>query len=155
MQFALLFLGLVGLALLLWRGATWDRAAVGAMLMGLILSYAVQGAAGRDFQPILILIDCATFVGLWFIAERAGRWWIVMTAALHLVSTLVYATPFFTSERLTWAAVTLTWALWFLISLTFFFGVWEVEADRRFAFGGRDGSTLDDGGGARAAATLE
>ncbi len=155
LQFALLAFSLIGLSLLLWRGRTWDRAAAGVVLMALTLSYAVDDASHQGFEFGVILIDTAAFIALWLIAERAGRWWIVMTAALHLVSTLVYVAPFLTSTSLAWAAMTLIWVLWLLTSLTFLFGVWEIEAARRFAFGGRYGSTLDDGGGPRAAPSME
>lgn len=155
LQFALLAFSLVGLAFLLWRGQTWDRAAASVVLMALTLSFAVDNIGQDGFAFGVAIIDAAAFIALWMIAERAGRWWIVMTAALHLVSTLVYVAPFLTSASLAWAAVTLIWALWLLMSLIFLFGVWEIEAARRFAFGGRYGSTLDDGGGPRAAPSME
>lgn len=155
LQFALLAFSLAGLFLLLWRGRIWDRAAAGVVLMALTLSYAVDDASRQGFEFGVVIIDTTAFLALWLIAERAGRWWIVMAAALHLVSTLVYVAPFLTSTSLAWAAMTLIWVLWLLTSLTFFFGVWEIEAARRFAFGGRYGSTLDDGGGPRAAPSME
>src|SRR5690606_16488151 len=127
----------------------------GVVLMALTLSYAIDNTGQDGFEFGVILIDAAAFIALWLIAERAGRWWIVVTAALHLGSSLVYVAPFLTSTSLAWAAMTLIWVLWLLTSLTFFFGVWEIEAARRFAFGGRYGSTLDDGGGPRAAPSME
>ncbi|WP_303718637.1 hypothetical protein [Brevundimonas naejangsanensis] len=155
LQFALLAFSLTGLSLLLWRGKTWDRAAAGVVLIALTLSYAIDNASHQGFEFGVILIDAAAFIALWLIAEQAGRWWIVMTAALHLVSSLVYVAPFLTATSLAWAAMTLIWVLWLVTSLTFFFGVWEIEAARRFALGGRYGSTLDDGGGPRAAPSME
>lgn len=154
-QMALLLLGFAGLGVLLWRGAFWDRAAAAAMLMAVTMSFAVEDLSWRGFHFGVMIIDSIAFVALWLIADRAGRWWVVLTAALQLVAVLVYCTPLLSSERLEWAAITLVWGLWFLNSLIFFFGVWEVEAARRFAVGGRDGATLDDGGGARAAPSME
>lgn len=154
-QLALLFLGFVGLGLLLWRGGPGDRAAAAVMLMTLAASYVVEDLTWNGLYLGLMIVDGLAFVALWLIAERAGRWWIVLASAFQLVGVLAYCVPLLSSEPLAWALFTLIWGLWFLIVLTFFFGVWEVEADRRFALGGRDGSTMDDGGRARAAPSME
>ncbi len=154
-QLALLFLGFAGLGLLLWRGGPGDRAAAAVMLMTVAASYAVEDLTWNGLYFGLMLVDSLAFVALWLIAERAGRWWIVLASAFQLVGVLAYCAPLLSSEPLAWALFTLIWGLWFLIVLTLFFGVWEVEADRRYALGGRDGSTLDDGGRARAAPSME
>ena len=77
------------------------------------------------------------------------------SAGFQLIGLLGHFAPFLAQERLAWALVTLLWGVWTLVSITVFFGVWEVMADRRFAREGRDGARMDHGGGARAAATVE
>lgn len=155
LQFVLLTPGAVGLALLLLRGAFLDRAAAVVMASAVAMSFVVESVAWNGFHYGLAVVDGLAFIALWLIAERAGRWWIVFTAAFQLLATLGYAAPLLSDLRLAWEAITLSWAVWLLLVLTFFFGVWEIEAARRFAFGGRYGSTLDDGGGPRAAPSME
>ena len=155
LQLVLLLPGAAGLALLLWRGDFLDRVAAAVMSAAVAMSVLLAGLAWNGFHYGLALADALSFVALWLIAERAGRWWIVLAAAFQLVAVVGYATPLLSEASLAWAAVTLSWLIWVLITLTFFLGVWEVEADRRFASGGRHGSTLDDGGRAGAAPSME
>jgi len=155
LQFVLLLPGAAGLALLLLRGAFLDRAAAVVMASAVAMSFVVDRIAWNGFHYGLAVVDGLTFIALWLIAERAGRWWIVFAAAFQLLATLGYGAPLLSDLHLAWEAVTLSWAVWLLLVLTFFFGVWEIEADRRFAFGGRHGSTVDDGGGSRPAPSME
>lgn len=154
-QTLLIALNVVAFCLLWWRGRLVDRLGVTLLVAGTVGSFAFGGVIWRGVYVGVFLVDALCFIGLWILAERARRWWIVVTAGFQLIGTVAHLAPFMAHERLAWAQVTLMWAIWVLVGLSAFFGVWEVEADRRFAREGRHGSKMVDGGGARAAATLE
>ncbi|WP_240387180.1 hypothetical protein [Brevundimonas naejangsanensis] len=154
-QVILIALNVVAFCLLWWRGRLLDRLAVVLLVLGTAGSFAFGGVIWKGAYVGVFLVDALCFVGLWILAERANRWWIVLTAGFQLIGTLAHFAPFLAHERLAWAQVTLMWAIWVLVGLTAFFGVWEVEADRRFALEGRHGSKLVVGGGAGAAAAME
>lgn len=142
-------------AILIWRGRMWDRAAVATMVVVTGASFASQGLIWRGAYVGIMAADVIGFLLLWLIAERAGRWWIIQMAGFQLIGTVAHFAPFLSHQPLAWALISLMWGVWFLIGLSAFFGVWEVEADRRSALGGQDGSKMVDGGGAGAAEGLE
>lgn len=154
-QIILIALNAVAFLLVWWRGRLADRLAVALLVLGTVGSFMFGGVVWKGAYVGVFLVDAVCFAALWILAERAGRWWIVLTAGFQLIGTLAHFAPFLAHERLAWAQVTLMWAIWVLVGLTAFFGVWEVEADRRFALGGRHGAKMVDGGGGNAAATLE
>lgn len=154
-QIILLIANAIAFPLLLWRGRAWDRLTVAALVVAPVASHLVSGLTWHGAYVGMFVVDALFFLSLWLLAERAGRWWILSTASFQLIGTLGHFAPFLAHERLAWAYITLMWAVWGLISLTTFFGVWEVEADRRFALEGRHGSKMVDGGGARPAAAME
>lgn len=119
------------------------------MTLTLIGSFALAEVTWNGMRAGLLAMDLLCFVGLWLLAERAGRWWLVLAAGFQLIGLLGHLAPFLAQERLAWALITLLWGVWTLVSITVFFGVWEVLADRRFAREERDGATMDHGGGAR------
>jgi len=155
LQIVLIAANAVGFSLLLWKGRSDDRLAVLVMTLTLIGSFALAEVTWNGMRAGLLAMDLLCFVGLWLLAERAGRWWLVLAAGFQLIGLLGHLAPFLAQERLAWALITLLWGVWTLVSITVFFGVWEVLADRRFAREERDGATMDHGGGARAAASVE
>src|SRR5690606_19670597 len=154
-QIILLAANAIAFPLLLWRGRGADRLATLAMIAAPILSHVAYDLNWNGVYAGIFMVDVLFFISLWLLAERGGRWWIVAIAGFQLTGTLGHPAPFLAHQRLAWAYFTLMWAVWALISVTAFFGVWEVEADRRYALGGRHGSKMVDGGGAGAAAAME
>lgn len=154
-QIILLTANAIAFPLLLWRGRAADRLATLAMIVAPLLSQLAFDLNWNGVYVGIFVVDVLFFASLWMLAERAGRWWIVSVASFQLIGLLGHFAPFLAHERLAWAYFTLMWAVWALISVTAFFGVWEVEADRRYALEGRHGSKMVDGGGAGAAATVE
>lgn len=146
---------LVGLMLILWRGAWIDRAATLALVAVVGLTGVLQFLNVPGLFGWTALLDVLLFFTLWALAERGERWWIVALAGFQFIAVVAYVAPFFAWERLQWALVTVNWGVWLLDSLCVFVGVWEASADRRFVREGRDGAKMDHGGGARAAATVE
>ena len=154
-QIILILANLIAFSLLLWRGETVERLAVAALTAAQVLSVLLVPWAIDGFRIGVMLVDVALFIALWALAERGGRWWLVACAGFQLIIVFSHLAPFFAHERLGWAAVTLQWGAWTLVSLTAFVGIWEATAARRFAQEGRDGARMDHGGGARAAASVE
>ena len=155
LQITLIAANAVGFSLLLWKGRLDDRLAVLVMTLTQIGSFALTEVTWNGIRAGLLSMDLLCFLFLWGLAERGGRWWLVLAAGFQLIGLLGQFAPFLAQERLAWALVTLLWGVWTLVSITVFFGVWEVMADRRFAREGRDGARMDHGGGARAAASME
>lgn len=154
-QIILIAANIVGFSLLWWKGRLDDRLAVIVMTLTQIGSFALTEVTWNGMRAGLLSMDLLCFLLLWILAERAGRWWLVAVAGFQLIGLVGHFAPFLAQERLAWALVTLLWGVWTLVSITVFFGVWEAAADRRFAREGRNGATMDHGGGARAAASME
>lgn len=154
-QLVLLAFNFIAFAILAWRGGAWDRAAAAVLTAVAAASFATQNLIWRGAYVGVFLADLIGFALLWMLAERAGRWWIVQAAGFQLIVAVAHFAPLLSEQRLMWALVSLMWAVWFLIGLSAFFGVWEVEADRRSIHEGRHGSKMDDGGGAGAAQAME
>lgn len=155
LQITLIAANVIGFSLLLWKGRLDDRLAVLVLTLTQIGSFALTEVTWNGMRVGLLSMDLLCFLLLWVLAERAGRWWLVLVAGFQLIGLLGHFAPFLAQERLAWALITLLWGVWILVSMTVFFGVWEVLAARRFAREGRDGARMDHGGGARAAATVE
>ena len=154
-QIILILANLIAFSLLLWRGETVERLAVASLTAAQVLSVLLVPWDIDGFRIGVMLVDVALFIALWALAEHGGRWWLVACAGFQLIIVFSHLAPFFAHERLGWAAVTLQWGAWTLVSLTAFVGIWEATAARRFAQEGRDGARMDHGGGARAAASME
>ena len=154
-QIILILANLIAFSLLLWRGETVERLAVAALTAAQVLSVLLVPWDIDGFRIGVMLVDVALFIALWALAEHGGRWWLVACAGFQLIIVFSHLAPFFAHERLGWAAVTLQWGAWTLVSLTAFVGIWEATAARRFAQEGRGGARMDHGGGARAAASVE
>ncbi|HUH09059.1 MAG TPA: hypothetical protein VLZ73_00780 [Brevundimonas sp.] len=154
-QLILILANLIAFALLLWRGETVERLAVVALTAAQVVSVLLVPWDIDGFRIGVMLVDVALFAALWGLAEHGRRWWLVACAGFQLIIVFSHLAPFFAHERLGWAAVTVQWAAWCFVSLTAFVGIWEASAARRFAREGRDGASMDHGGGARAAAPME
>lgn len=144
----LLIANAVGLVLMLRRGGPCDRAAILAIIGVVVATGILQALSAPGLLIWAAVLDVLLFFSLWLIAEKAGRWWIVFCAGFALICLLAYAAPFIVMRRLTWAVITVNWAMWAMISLTVFVGLWEIAADRRFLRERRDGGPMEHGSGA-------
>ena len=146
---------LLGLGLILWRGEWIDRATTLALVAVVAMTGVLQLLNVPGLFGWVAVLDVLLFFTLWALAERGERWWIVALTGFQLIAVIAHLAPFFAWERLQWAVITVNWGVWLLDSLCVFVGVWEASAARRFAREGRDGSSMDHGRGARAAASVE
>ena len=146
---------LLGLGLILWRGAWIDRAATLALIAVVVMTGLLQFFNAPGLYVWVALLDVLLFFTLWALAERGERWWIVALAGFQFIAVIAHVAPLLAWDRLQWAVITVNWGVWLLDSLCVFVGVWEASAARRFAREGRDGARMDHGGGARAAAAVD
>ncbi|MFC5372368.1 hypothetical protein ACFPIF_07395 [Brevundimonas faecalis] len=148
LHFTLLIANAVGLAWMLRRGGAFDRAAI-LTIVGVVVTTSVLQ---MFYVPGMLIwaavLDVLQFFILWLIAERARRWWIVFCAGFVLIAVLAHAVPFIVMKRMSWAVITVNWAMWTMISISILVGLWEIAADRRFLRERRDGEPMEHGSGA-------
>jgi hypothetical protein len=125
-------LNLTGLALLIWKGERVERYAAAMIAAYIFLEPWLQPLQLLSWRVGLAGLNLALFVGLCRLSARSTRWWLVLAAALQLLIVCTHLLPFLSSDLTIWTGVAVRLALWTLISLTIFGGVWEAMADRRF-----------------------
>lgn len=75
-----------------WGGRT-ERSVAGCYMAAAVLSVMLgsrEAAGWSGFQSGLLLVDAALLCALGWFAVRTGKTWIVVSAALHLLSTLAH-----------------------------------------------------------------
>ncbi|MGH7018665.1 MAG: hypothetical protein ACREEY_02225 [Brevundimonas sp.] len=130
--YALWSLNIAGLALLTWKGARVERYAAALLATYILVEPLVLPFQISTWKMGLAGLNLVLFFGLWRLSARSTRWWLVVAAALQLLIVCTHFLPFLSSQLTAWTGVTVRPALWTLISLTIFGGVWEAMADRRF-----------------------
>ncbi|MNS14765.1 hypothetical protein D3C72_463890 [compost metagenome] len=129
---ALWSLNIAGVALLAWKGARVERYAAALLATYILVEPLVLPFHLSTWKMGLAGLNLALFIGLWRLSAHSTRWWLVLAAALQLLIVCTHLLPFLSSQLTAWTGVTVRLALWTLISLTIFGGVWEAMADRRF-----------------------
>jgi hypothetical protein len=130
--YALWSLNIAGVALLAWKGARVERYAAALLATYILVEPLVLPFQLSTWKMGLAGLNLALFIGLWRLSAHSTRWWLVLAAALQLLIVCTHLLPFLSSQLTAWTGVTVRLALWTLISLTIFGGVWEAMADRRF-----------------------
>ncbi|MFK0299602.1 hypothetical protein ACIQTU_10325 [Brevundimonas sp. NPDC090276] len=129
--YALWSLNIAGLALLAWKGARVERYAAALLATYILVEPLVLPFQMSTWKMGLAGLNLLLLIGLWRLSARSTRWWLVLAAALQLLIVCTHLLPFLSSQLTAWTGVTVRLALWTLISLTIFGGVWEAMADRR------------------------
>lgn len=133
---------LLGGLIALW-GRRLDRLAVGLYLVGV---HVAVGASLLNLTALLtITFACSAllFLGFWFLAEKAQRWWMVGMAGFQLVSLMTYVVPSYEWERLRQAFLLFHWALAVLHLACLALGVVEVRWARQHTREVSDGAVMD------------
>lgn len=118
---------------LMWRfGDKPERYAVALVVTALVAGVFAQDWVAGSWRFGVALVNLALFLGLWGLAERSARWWLIGAAGLQLVSVLTHLLPLMTHENLVNTGVIARKAVWFVISGLFFIAAWEAWADRLF-----------------------
>ena len=130
----LLAANLVALALIFRTGDVWERLAVILVTAAIFVTPLVEHFHLGNARVAVAAVDVILFLGLWFLAERAERWWLTAAAGFQLISVGTFAIPWIIPDTfLVWTGVTIRLLAWGLISITLFVGAWESWAARRFA----------------------
>lgn len=122
---------LVAFALLLWRGRCADRIAVAAFAVAIVAEPLVGALTAGSWRAGTSVLNLALFVIVWWLAERADRWWLVLVASAQFVIVATHAMPLLSQNAFVWSGIALRNGLYVLISLLFLVGAFEVWADRR------------------------
>lgn len=129
----LLVANAVGLFLLFLKGERPERIAAMLVLLTVLAEPFVQNYQIGNWRIGIVLVNGALLAGLWILSEIANRWWLVFATALQLVLVLSALMPLMTREFIVDTGVAVRLALWAVIILVLFMGVWEASAARRFA----------------------
>ena len=139
--FILIAANLIAAALLLRYGAAVERWCVLLVAAYMAANPIAELWHFGDWRAGTAVLELLLFAGFWFLAERGRRWWLVAAAGSQLVVALTHIIPLIAPDYFLWTQVTVRLIVWIVISLTFFAGVLEASADRRFAQEGEPDDT--------------
>lgn len=131
----LLMIGVFALALLLWAGDWGERTASLIYLVAIAVTPMVDDLHLQNWRYGVAAVEVAVLIGIWILAEIRERWWLTAAAGFQLIAVLTFLIPWIMPPGLyfVWTEVTIRYAVWLLLVLTFFFGAWEAWAAKRFA----------------------
>ena len=138
---ALCQLVLVGL-ILRW-GSLWDR--WGAIIF-LVVAWSGLVASQLQLSNILQIafgLTLVLFLAMWFLAEKARRWWMIGMAGFQLMSLMSYLAPANSWERLREVFVLFHWLLSGLCMACLVLALVEIGWARRQGAQSADGPDLD------------
>lgn len=134
LSLTLLAANLVALALILRSGDVWERIAAVLLIAAIFATPLVQDIHLGNSRVAVAAVDVALFLGLWFLSERADRWWLTAAAGFQLISVGTFMIPWIMPDTfLVWTGVTIRLLAWGLVSITLILGAWESWAARGFA----------------------
>jgi hypothetical protein len=128
---------LLAFAFLLWRGRCADRIAVAAFALAIVAEPLVGALTVGSWRAGTSGLNLVLFVIVWWLAERADRWWLVFVASAQFVIVATHAMPLLSENAILWSGIALRNGLYVLISLLFLVGAFEAWADRRIRTGAR------------------
>lgn len=130
---ALLLANLVAMVPLAWRGDRYDRFGVIAVILYVIVGEVVESILWGSWRAGSASLDLVLFLALWWAAERADRWWLVLMAGFQLLVVATHLIPLVQPGFMYWTGTTIRLVIWGLMSLSLFLGALEVRAAARFA----------------------
>ena len=130
---ALLLANLAAMVPLSWRGRLHDRIAVGSVVLYVIVGEFVESMMWGSWRAGSATLDLILFLILWWTAERADRWWLVLAAGFQLLIVATHLIPLVQPGFMYWTGTTIRLVIWGLMSTAFCIGAWEVWAAARFA----------------------
>lgn len=131
----LLMLGVFALLLLLLVGDWGERSASAIYLAALAATPMVDHLNIQNWRYGVAGIEVMVLVGIWILAEIRDRWWLTAAAGFQLIAVLTFLIPWLMPPGVyfVWTEVTIRYAVWVLLVLTFLVGAWESLAAKRFA----------------------
>ena len=121
LQYGLLAISIVALAMLLMAGKTAERVAAVTLF---VLMFASPYLAREGPIAHALLSGCALAV-LVFLALRYDRWWLIGAAGLQLVVFSTHFAPLLIPQQTIWGAVTLRIVIWQALMALCLFAIGE------------------------------
>ena len=118
------------MSLLLRFGGRPERAAVLLVAASLLLEPIAGGITLNTWRIGTAALNLGLMAGLWVMAEKWDRWWLVLASSLQLIVVLTHLMPVMAPEFGVNTGVTIRLLMWALIIFSMFFGAWEASADR-------------------------
>ena len=129
-NYALYLVTFVGLAVLMKFGSRPERIAVALILLTLLAEPFAQGITLNTWRIGTGGLNLLLLAGLWIMAEKWDRWWLVLASSLQLIVVLTHLMPVMESGFGVNTGVTIRLIMWALIVVSMFVGAWEAAADR-------------------------
>ncbi len=126
---------LLGLALLALNGGRYERIAVAALAVYMVVVPLATPIRIENWRVGVAALEVVLFVLLWWLAERSNRWWLTAAAGFQLIAVLSFSIPFIAPGALVLTGVAARFGAWVLITICLFVGVVEVRAGRRASIG--------------------
>lgn len=113
---------------LIWRwGGRLDRAAVLVNVAVIAVdAFSSQWTVGT-WRAGSAVTNLAHFIMMLGLAERADRWWIVVTCSLSLMTLTTHLLPLMSPDHLVMTGWIVRQAIWAAITAVFFAGAWECK----------------------------
>jgi hypothetical protein len=129
-NYALYVVTFVGLAVLMKFGSRPERIAVALILLTILAEPFAQGITLNTWRIGTGGLNLLLLAGLWIMAEKWDRWWLVLASSLQLIVVLTHLMPVMESEFGVNTGVTIRLIMWALIVVSMFMGAWEASAER-------------------------
>lgn len=127
---ALAALGYALMSALVWRGHAVERIAIAVILAGTIATPLTDGFEAGGVRWGVTGVDLIVLIGVFLLANRIDRWWLLSAASLQLLALMTHLTPLLGWQVATAAEVTVRLSIWGAFILTFGFGLLEIAAAR-------------------------
>ncbi len=121
-------LSFLSLGLQLWKGRTPERIAAVAFLIAMAATPAVDHLHIGGLRWGVGLLAVGLFVALTWLSLVADRWWLLVAAAIQLLSIATYLAVMFDPGVQVWASVSFRILIWVELMLVGLLGVWEAQA---------------------------
>lgn len=137
MIIAQLIANLLAAALLMWRGTRGERAVVALLAVYVVTTPLLETLAVGTFRAGVFTGEVVLFLGMWWVAERLDRWWLVLIAGAQVIALVSHLIPFLIPDLYVWTDVAIRHAVWVAITTFLLFGAWETWAIQKLAAEGR------------------
>lgn len=128
-------LNLTAFALMVWRGGRAERVAVVLLFACIVAEGFAQTILLGQWRIGVAGVNLVLFLGLWWLSERADRWWLVAVAGFQFVTLLTHLLPLITPDNLVGTGVIARRGVWIAITIVLFIAPWEARADRKYRSG--------------------
>lgn len=127
-QLLVLCLSVLSIGLQLWKGRGAERIAALAFLVAMLATPLVDGLHIGGLRWGVGVLAIGLFGTLIWLSLVAERWWLIVAAAVQLLSIATYLVALLDPGVQVWASVSFRIVVWTELMLIGLFGVWECRA---------------------------